>query len=567
MPLTALSGHHAMQRPHLLNPCTPDCMNDRKSLPEGILRSLSMLTNSRAITEPQYPLPSDIGNRYKYADITLARKLGKLNLYNRLRLKDSANGSEPGNPIETHARVSGFNSVVTFEESGGQVHVPIPLHHADYWSPSNSSRITRQIESSAPWQVHLEAPFKCSLCKKIVTLRGQEAWMIHVYADLKAYVCIHPSCKQSFEYFHLWADHVLTYHFPELKRYCVYCNGEILSTPGISTRNAFVEHLVYNHWNTLSDTERTAAVLNTERFVFAPFDSDCGICRRSNWKTWYDFAAHVARHLEEISLAALSDIPYPLNNISEMKTEKIRSRHSKKNLQSKPKEKDEPTKSMRAEKQVISLEERAESDESDQEDPDYVKIGLEPPDTLSPSIKKPHRDSLRLRKVRDNSITKAKESIGEQSESLEVPGHGKLTITGSSEAHVKFKSKDRRHIYQRSGKSPSKSNTINLRQQLSPQYSNEDVQQTHAIDLPNSHYYPYHFQHGQQNLGVQGYENYRYAGAVVPQNYYMNNYYPYVQGVYDQKSGYHSPMNGEHAFSGQIHQCECPTCAMSEDYA
>jgi hypothetical protein len=377
-------------------------------------------------------------------------------------------------------------------------------------------------------------------------------------------VCIHPSCEESFEYFHLWADHVLTYHFPELKRYCVYCNGEVLSAPGISTRNAFVEHLVYNHWNGLSDAERTAAILNTERFLLTPFDSICGICRRSNWKTWYDFAAHVARHLEEISLAALSDNPYPLNNIPAIRAEKIRSRHPKKSLPNNPRERDELTRSRRTEKQTKSLEERTESDGSTQEDPDYVKIDLEPPTT--PPVKKPHRGSLRPRKIRDNGITKVKESKGEQSEPLEEPGHGKFTVTGENEIHVRFKDKDRRRSHQRSGNSPSKTNTISLRQQQSTQYPTEDVQQTYAIHPQSSYYLPYHYQHEQQNPTVQGYENYGYNGAMVPQNYYMNTY-PYFQGMYDNRSGYHSPLSEENAFLGPAHQCECPTCAMGEDYA
>lgn len=129
-----------------------------------------------------------------------------------------------------------------------------------------------------------------------------------MYADLKAYVCIHPACTQSFEYYHLWAEHVLGNHFPQVKRYCVLCNAEIISTPRISTRNAFIEHLVYNHWPSLSDTERTAATFDFQSFVLAPFTSyPCGLCRRNNWKSWYEFAAHVARHLEEISLVALAD--------------------------------------------------------------------------------------------------------------------------------------------------------------------------------------------------------------------------------------------------------------------
>ncbi|KAL3704920.1 hypothetical protein TMatcc_008592, partial [Talaromyces marneffei ATCC 18224] len=486
---------------------------------------------------------NNIFDQYKNADDTLAKKLGELNLNNRRRLNEHSSGSKAEKPAETHVRVSGFNSIVTFDESNEQVYVPIPFHYGDDWSPNNNgSKIPRRKESNAyvppaPWQVRLEAPFKCALCKKIVTLRGHEAWMIHVYADLKSYICIHPLCNQSFEYYHLWVEHVLTSHFPGLKRYCLYCNAEINSTDRTSTRNAFVEHLVYNHWDSLSDTERTAATLDTERFVLAPFNSfPCGICRRTNWKTWFEFAAHMARHLEEISLAALPDHMYSLDE-----SPAARKQLHKKRRQDAPKENVDNLELSLNRRQHKPDEDEEESDLSE-EDPEYVRVDRELTKAPLPSVKKPHRGSLRPRKVHE----KVKESKQDQDEQEEP----------TSSPHVKFedKSRDRNHR-KHASHNPSPSKGKGSKNQPVQQYPSEDTR----LDAMRSYYKAYQERYEQLKAGGQGYENYGYPSAHAYPNYYRGGY-PYAVGGYDNRLLYSGHSN-DHS------NCRCQTCAaMREDY-
>lgn len=135
-------------------------------------------------------------NRFKHADRALVQRLAELNHYNRRRCVDElahSEGDAGGGgllretdklPTETHVRVLGFNSTVTFDESNEQVHVPIPAHCGEDWGVANNNGLkisrSRAIDArmpEAPWQVKLEAPFKCVLCKKIVTLRSPEVWM------------------------------------------------------------------------------------------------------------------------------------------------------------------------------------------------------------------------------------------------------------------------------------------------------------------------------------------------------------------------------------------------------
>lgn len=322
-----------------------------------------------------------------------------------------------------------------------------------------------------------------------------------------------------------------------------------------------MEHLVYNHWNTLSDFERTAATLDTEKFVLAPFNSfPCGICRRTNWKTWYDFAAHVARHLEEISLAALSDDLYPINGVSAMKNEKlltIRSRHSRKSQQDAAKERTRTAGSSLKMKEARSIEEEVGSDFSGDEDPDYVRIEHEPAKASTASIKKPHRGSLRPRKVRDKAASKHKEARKEQ---IEHPEEKDNHITH----HVKFKDKERIHSYQKY--QPSDNSAPNVRSprfQQSQQYYNDDPQPSHTAESSNPYHDHNHVQYEQPNLS-QGYEAYRLSAAMSSPNYYRSNF-PHLGGVYDNRYLYQGQVNETPTFSGN---CGCVECAaLREHYA
>lgn len=330
----------------------------------------------------------------------------------------------------------------------------------------------------------------------------------------------------------------------------------------MSVRNAFVKHLVDTHWHNMSDLDRTAATLDTERFINAPFKFPCGICRRFNGKSWYDFAAHVARHLEETSLAALSDGPFSIDKASAKRTEKLKSRHSKRSLQNHPRERGEPATSRRDEKQMKFLEQDVESDGSTPEDPDYVKVEFEAPDTPLPSTKKPHRGSLRPRKVREKNDRAKETREGDQGGgALELPSHSKITITGDNQFRVKFKDKGRHRSQRRNDSRPP--NTKSARRQQSKQYPEEEIQQQNqSVGSPGPQYAAYNFQYERPNVVGQGYENYGYPGAVSSQPYYTDGY-PFHGGAYNSRYAFQAPVSEEHVFSGPFAHCGCADCAMA----
>jgi hypothetical protein len=300
-----------------------------------------------------------------------------------------------------------------------------------------------------------------------------------------------------------------------------------------------VEHLVYNHWDGLSDAERTAATLDTERFVLAPFNSfPCGICRRPNWKTWFEFAAHIARHLEEISLAALPDEMYSLDESPAAR------KHRRKRQQDVLKEKPDTLELSLNRRQPKNHEDEEESDLSE-EDPEYVRVDRGLTKAPLPSVKKPHRGSLRPRKVHE----KVKESKREQDEQ-EGP---------NSSPHVKFEDKSRdqnRRKHASHEQSPSKGK--GSKGHPVQQYPNEDAK----LDAMRSYYKAYQDQYEQSKAGGQGYEGYGYPAAYPYANYsnYYRGSYPYAREGYGHRVHY-SGHGNDHA------NCRCQTCAaMREDY-
>jgi hypothetical protein len=244
----------------------------------------------------------------------------------------------------------------------------------------------------------------------------------------------------------------------------------------------------------------------------------------------------MARHLEEISLAALPDEMYSLDE-----SPGARKHRPKKRQLDAPKERTDNLELSLDRRQHKHHEDEEESDSS-QEDTDYVRIDREITKAPLPSIKKPHRGSLRPRKVHE----KVKESKREQDEQEEP----------TSSPHVKFedKSRDRNHRKHKShDQSPSKGK--GSKSHPAKQYPSEDVR----LDAMRSYYKTYQDQYEQLNAGGQGHENYGYPAAYAYSNYYRGGY-PYAGAGYDNRFLYSGHSN-DHA------NCRCQTCAaMRENY-
>lgn len=128
---------------------------------------------------------------------------------------------------------------------------------------------------------------------------------MHVFADLQSYLCTHVDCKDALKTFtnrDTWARHEINDHFSQSQWHCYKC--KIATT----TQEDFVDHLTIAHGIALSEHPMKATILSeAEGNILKPDfkDHKCPLCSQSDWNTTKAYATHVARHLEEISLACL----------------------------------------------------------------------------------------------------------------------------------------------------------------------------------------------------------------------------------------------------------------------
>lgn len=84
-------------------------------------------------------------------------------------------------------------------------------------------------------------PFECPHCCGIQTLRTQRNWQKHVFADLKAYVCLGESCNLTmFSDRQTWFLHEIQHHLSEWQ--CWYC-----STKPHSQLEQYEKHMIAQH--------------------------------------------------------------------------------------------------------------------------------------------------------------------------------------------------------------------------------------------------------------------------------------------------------------------------------
>jgi hypothetical protein len=127
---------------------------------------------------------------------------------------------------------------------------------------------------------------------------------IHVFADLKPYICTFSSCPDELYTFptrQLWADHELRKHRMEKSWFCCKCPHQLLSP------SLWDNHIKDRHGFTFSnDQDRKKAIAVAESFSKIPVESQiCPMCRKGGMKTNKELVAHVAKHMESIALAAL----------------------------------------------------------------------------------------------------------------------------------------------------------------------------------------------------------------------------------------------------------------------
>ena len=136
--------------------------------------------------------------------------------------------------------------------------------------------------------------------------RGIEAndyFRMHVFADLRPYICTFPDCKDELAQFTTraaWADHELTEHRHDMMWNCPECSEKFAST------SDWEQHLHEMHQRIFTGPQLHAARSTASQVQPRPAETEeCPLCRVVLGKPRRTFVKHVARHMEEIALMAL----------------------------------------------------------------------------------------------------------------------------------------------------------------------------------------------------------------------------------------------------------------------
>ena len=126
---------------------------------------------------------------------------------------------------------------------------------------------------------------------------------MHVFADLRPYICTFPDCKDELAQFTTraaWADHELTEHRYDMIWNCPECSEKFAGT------SDWEQHLHEMHQRIFTGPRLHWARITAYQMHPRPAETEeCPLCRVVLGKPRRTFVKQVARHMEEIALMAL----------------------------------------------------------------------------------------------------------------------------------------------------------------------------------------------------------------------------------------------------------------------
>ena len=126
---------------------------------------------------------------------------------------------------------------------------------------------------------------------------------MHVFADLRPYICTFPNCKDELAQFTTraaWADHELLEHRYDMMWNCPECSEKFAGT------SDWEQHLHEMHQRIFTGSQLHGARITASQVHPRPAETEeCPLCRVVLGKPRRTFVKHVARHMEEIALMAL----------------------------------------------------------------------------------------------------------------------------------------------------------------------------------------------------------------------------------------------------------------------
>ncbi|KAI2842542.1 hypothetical protein CBS147343_5157 [Aspergillus niger] len=254
------------------------------------------------LSQDAQPFAMRIRDRFLSASTLLVERLAEANLERSIRIRENEVDDEVLDALTLFKPDSQFcDSAIGTSLAPTSRYAATTASHTSFLSVTGDEGKGRPRVPPLPV---VGGTFRCYYCGDYVSMPNRIYWKMHVYSDLESYLCTHEDCRDSFKTFRSrksWMDHEYIAHFSQFLWRCCTCNYTAYA------EREFIDHLVKVHSLDIAGSLLKTTVSRAEERVLKPQfkDHKCALCLESGWKSKKEYATHVGRHLEEVSLACL----------------------------------------------------------------------------------------------------------------------------------------------------------------------------------------------------------------------------------------------------------------------
>ncbi|KAL9631411.1 MAG: hypothetical protein Q9164_005911 [Protoblastenia rupestris] len=259
-----------------------------------------------SISGPAYTYVNLVKDHFQKISPQLADRLGQANWQRHQELRLTAVDETVAPQPDIYApqntfRDSGYESTHTkLSQYAGSI--KSHASHSSFKSTGSAADAGRPRVPSAPPGV-LRGDEPCPYCHDFVKVSNRVDWKMHVFSDLRPYICTYDNCSEyltRFDKRNMWAQHEFSMHRFESGWHCPECDAKFTDLPHLQ------QHRSVAHKTNVSDEGIQNKAKNAYRRSALPIEhEECYLCKDYSSTSKRDFIAHVGQHLEDIALLAI----------------------------------------------------------------------------------------------------------------------------------------------------------------------------------------------------------------------------------------------------------------------
>ncbi|KAL6720532.1 hypothetical protein ACLMJK_002456 [Lecanora helva] len=262
-----------------------------------------------AFSNPADTYTALVKEKYQQADDRLIKRLGQANWQRHMAVRKLMDNEDAA--VEQEDPSSTYLPYLPFRDSGIGTSIP-QSGKPGHYTPSHASFISSNAEEDKvslrvpplPIGACTGEPFRCFICGGMLTnIHNRVDWKMHVFADLRPYICSFADCEAGITQFSsraAWADHEFSEHRIEQWWCCPECPVDCNSA------SEWERHLLQEHQRNFSGPKRNVALGMAYHKCQRPVSREqCLLCLAVLDEPRRAFVKHVGRHMEEIALMAL----------------------------------------------------------------------------------------------------------------------------------------------------------------------------------------------------------------------------------------------------------------------